>query len=210
LIYLLEANNSNNNISPKLIEKPPSDTWGKTILKNGCHSLSYLDLLSLETTFPNSDKATIKKKDPQFKVGWLHDEIINSFIRNVTEVYSKNCLYVCSTTAMSISHGNSFRRLWSNRKLCAVETILIPFNPSGSHWILVVLNKINKTITILDPLKNTLNLHQRSVKLAIKLGKSILKAKFDVDCPQFNWKKNIPCKLMVSIAVFLFATIVIR
>ena len=72
-----------------------------------------------------ADQIEIKKIDPLNKVGWLHDEKLNSFINNIT-MDQLNTLYICSTTAMSISHSHSFRRLRNDKKLGAVDKVLIP------------------------------------------------------------------------------------
>ena len=92
-------------IFPKTVSKPPLDVnLKKSLLKNGPHSLSYIDILSLESTMTTSDHHKVLKIDPQFKIGWLHDEIINSYLYCITRS-NENVLYVGTTVAISISHG---------------------------------------------------------------------------------------------------------
>ena len=50
-----------------------------TLLKNHCHSISFLDLLSLEVNLTKDDLRRIKQYDANFKIGWLHDEVINNY-----------------------------------------------------------------------------------------------------------------------------------
>ena len=49
-----------------------------TLLKNHCHSKSFLDLLSLEVDVTKVELRRIKQYDANFKIGWLHDEVIKS------------------------------------------------------------------------------------------------------------------------------------
>ena len=49
------------------------------LIKYGCHNLSCLSLKSLETHCSPSCISEIKKTDPFFRVGWLHDEIVDSY-----------------------------------------------------------------------------------------------------------------------------------
>ena len=81
-----------------------------TLLKNRCHSISFLDLLSLEVNLTKDDLKRIKQCDANFKIGWLHDEVINSYFSVICKFQEK--VLCCGTTeALLISHGKSFRRL---------------------------------------------------------------------------------------------------
>ena len=82
--------------------------------KNGNHTITYLDLLSLERTITASELATIKKYDKNFKTGWLHDEIVNSFFYQLTN-RNEELLYCDSTAALVISEGKSFSKLWKDQ-----------------------------------------------------------------------------------------------
>ena len=52
------------------------------ILKNDCHTLTVLDIASLEVTHSKDQLDQIKKVDRLFKTGWHHDEVINSFLNH--------------------------------------------------------------------------------------------------------------------------------
>ena len=84
------------------------------LLKNGNHTITYLDLLSLERTITASELAKIKKYDKNFKTGWLHDEIVNSFFYQLTN-RNEELLYCDSTAALVISEGKPFRKLWKDQ-----------------------------------------------------------------------------------------------
>ena len=62
------------------------------LLKNGCHSLTLLDMASLEVSHSKEQLAKIKKVDRLFKTGWLHDEVINSFFLSLERQFD-NILY---------------------------------------------------------------------------------------------------------------------
>ena len=85
-----------------------------TLLKNHCHSISFLDLLSLEVDVTKVELRRIKQYDANFKIGWLHDEVINSYFSVVCKTQEK-VLYCGTTEALLISHGKSFRRLCKNQ-----------------------------------------------------------------------------------------------
>ena len=89
-------------------------------------------------------------------------------------------MYVDSTTARSISRGSSFRRLWNGQNIQFAEKILVPFNPSGFHWILLVLDIKERSVTVLDPMVKNLKGNEVPVKSAIEVARSIFNKKFDV------------------------------
>ena len=55
----------------------------KPILENGFHSITYLDLVSLEVSHSQHQLSNIRLIDPKFHPGWLHDEVVNSFLFQV-------------------------------------------------------------------------------------------------------------------------------
>ena len=93
----------------------------------------------------------IKSYDKLFKPGWLHDEIINSFLFNLTEEHTE-VLFCGSTEPMLIHHGKSFRKMWKNEDLSLKLLVLIPFNPTNSHWKLISINLNKATVSVLDPM----------------------------------------------------------
>ena len=52
----------------------------KPVLKNGFHSITYLDLVSLEVSYNQHQLSKITLIDPKFHPGWLHDGVVNSFL----------------------------------------------------------------------------------------------------------------------------------
>ena len=49
-------------------------------------------------------------------------------------------LYCGSTGAMIIANNKHFSRLWFNQNLEIIERVIIPFNPTNSDWILLLLD----------------------------------------------------------------------
>ena len=62
------------------ITKSLNDPLQKPISKNGFHSITYLDLVSLEVSHSQHQLSNIRLIDPKFHPGWLHDEVANSFL----------------------------------------------------------------------------------------------------------------------------------
>ena len=67
----------------------------KCILKNGPHSVSLLQLKSLEPSLSRSELALLRIHDKQFQCGWLYDEIINSYLWCLCKQHP-NCIYASS------------------------------------------------------------------------------------------------------------------
>ena len=100
----------------------------------------------------SSDKiATLKKIDNSFKPRWLQDEIIGSYLFNLVRQHDQ-VKYCGSIEALALSHCRSNNLLWDSDDLTNIRYTFVPYNPSGRHCILIVLDvKLNK-IPIFDPL----------------------------------------------------------
>ena len=59
--------------------------------------------------------------------------------------------------------------------------VLIPFNPTNSHWILIVINIERKTIAVLDPLVTDTVWTGTSTCKGFQVGMDIMKLKFNID-----------------------------
>ena len=159
------------------------------LLKNGSHIITYLDLLSLERTITASELTKIKKYDRNFKTGWLHDEIINSFFYQLAN-RNEELLYCDSNTALVISEGKSFRKLWKAQDISKKSIIIIPFNPNNCHWILVVVSIKERIIAVMDPLVKNTVLADASVRKGVAVGLEIMRLKFNVQAQDMT-KINI-------------------
>lgn len=84
-----------------------------TLLKNHCLSISFLDLL---LTLTKDDLRRIRQYDANIKIGWLHDEVKNSYFSVIWKTQEK-VLYRGTTEALLISHVKSFRRFWKNQSI---------------------------------------------------------------------------------------------
>ena len=124
----------------------------EVLLRNGCHSITYLDLISLEVSHNQSQLAKIWKDDVNFRFGWLHDEIINSYLFQI-QLQFRHVIYCGSIEALLIYNGKSFRKMWKGKNLSEKQILFIPFNLSNRHWTLLFVNLKAKTLYILDPLK---------------------------------------------------------
>ena len=116
-----------------------------------CHALCLIDLISLETNFSDSDIYRIRCSFTSFKKGWLHDEVINSYMYMLTQENASN-LYCCSTEGMIIASNKDFSTLWFDQNLENIENAIITFNSTNSHCILLLLDINNYELSILYPL----------------------------------------------------------
>ena len=98
------------NVLPFLTTKPPNACLSEIDLQNGCYTVTFLVLMLLEVCHTYAQMKDIKSYDKLFKPGWLHDEIINSFLFNLTKEHTE-VLFCASTEAMLIHHGKSFREI---------------------------------------------------------------------------------------------------
>ena len=79
------------------------------ILLSSCHGLSPLDIKSLDTV-NNNKKNQFQRHYKSYRVGWLHDEVINSFMFCLAKDFT-GAIYCASSEALLIALGNSFGRL---------------------------------------------------------------------------------------------------
>ena len=174
----------NYTITSNIITQLPSIRFSTSLLRNGRHSLTYLDLLSLESARSRSQLEKIWKYDRRFRTGWLHNEIINSFLYMLTKK-NRSTLYCGSAAALVVAGKKSFRKLWKNEDLFSKSFIFISFNPNKCHWILVVVNISERAIWFLDPLATDTHRTYTSVERGYRIGLSLMQMKFgltDVKC----------------------------
>ncbi|XP_078489944.1 uncharacterized protein LOC144746767 [Ciona intestinalis] len=141
---------TNEKILPcKVVQKSITDK----ALQHGPYSVTYLQLLSLELELMPEQIQKIQVYDKQFRVGWLYDEIINSFLSCLCRD-NEHVMYADSAVAQMMERGNSsLRRLWTNVNLSKKKLIFIPWNPNGCHWVLLAVDIKNRQLLYLDPLE---------------------------------------------------------
>ena len=77
VINTIQETKLNYMITSKIITQLPPIPFSTPLLRNGCYSFIYLDLLSLESIHAVSQLEKIWKYNRTFRTGWLCDEIIN-------------------------------------------------------------------------------------------------------------------------------------
>ena len=193
-------------IIPRL---PFFDDISATLLKKHCHSISFLDLLSLEVNLTKDELRRVirtvrEQYDTNFKIGWLHDEVIN-FYFSVIYITQGKVLYCGTTEALIILHGKSFRRLWKNESIQKDSVIIIPFKSTGYHWIFIQIDLRNRRYCIIDPLTDDIDERSKTCVKALFVIKYILQNKFGLELKSFNLEKidhplrnhSISCGFMV-------------
>ena len=167
-------------MTSRIVNQYPAIVLSSPLLKNGFHTITYLDLLSLGTAHTTSQLANIREYDKHFKTGLLHDEVINSFLHVLTS--NRTEFLLCeSSAALVISEGKSFRKLWKDEELSSKSCVFIPFNPNNCHWLLVVLKIHRKEISVLDPLVADTNWSDKSIQESYRVGSIIMETKFGIN-----------------------------
>ena len=65
--------------------------------------------------------------------------------------------------------------LWKDQQLFNKELVFVLYNPSGVHWLLIVLNLLHCTIMLLEPV---LENNYSDIELVKETGVKLLKNKF--------------------------------
>ncbi|XP_046860630.1 uncharacterized protein LOC124453825 isoform X2 [Xenia sp. Carnegie-2017] len=84
--------------------------------------------------------------------GWLSDTVINAFLWKLSCEYP-GVLPAESYVCQLVQRGSSTCRLWADQNFMAIDTIIFPFNMSGSHWTLLVIDKQKEMVYYLDPME---------------------------------------------------------
>ena len=154
-----------------------STSLTEKLLQNDCFQLCLLDIISLELDVTQEELKKYKSLFSSFAIGWLHDEIINSFILDLAR-HHKHIIQVGSSEALLISHNKSFRKLWKDIDLTQKKLVVIPFNPNDIHWVLIIIDIGNKKVILLDPTNSKINKDDDLCERAFNVGKRILSLKF--------------------------------
>ena len=120
----------------------------------------------------------VRRQSEGFKKGWLQDEVIGSYL-NLLESLHPTVRYCEPVVVHAIMKDRSVKLYWAKQNLGNVETVLIPCNPSGFHWILLVLYVKKEEMMVIDPMQE----HSMD-QSCLKIGKEIFSRKFRVHNPK--------------------------
>ena len=67
--------------------------------------------------------------------------------------------------------------LWKDQQLFNKELVFVLYNPSGVHWLLIVVNLLHGTIMLLEPV---LENNYSDIELVKETGVKLLKNKFSL------------------------------
>ena len=148
----------------------------ETMLKNGPHSVSLLQLKSLEPFLPRGTEILLLSICESFSPGWLFDEIINSFFWCLQNRYH-NVMYASSTSMLALQKQSPSRLLWKDIDISTKKYIFAPWNPTNDHWTLVVVDIQQQKIIYLDPLQ-MVEVNSTYLKLLATFMPQILFRKF--------------------------------
>ena len=135
---------------------------------------SIFRFMSLEVCHKYAQIKDIKPYDKLFKPGRLHNEVINSFLFNLTKKHTV-VLFLWFYWGYIDHHGKSLRNMWKNEDLTKKYLVLIPFNPTNSHWKLICINLSEATVSVLDPMVRPCQDQD-----ALDVARTILQKKFGI------------------------------
>ena len=135
--------------------------------------------MTLENNIPSDISFNLKKSTLGFQKGWLQDEVIGSFLHCLEKRYP-SMKYLGPTEALALSCSKSLQLLWRDVDTKVIEQVLIPFNPTNSHWILIHLKVITKEVTVLDPLYCNIMPNNLSHNKSIAVAKDLFRLKFNI------------------------------
>ena len=107
-------------------------------------------------------------------MGWLHDDIVDSYLF-LLELKFSHVLYCRSVEARAVAAGKSMKFLWKKQQVFNKELVFVPYNPSGVHWLLILLKVLQVTIMLLNPM---LENNTSDIELVKEIGIKLLKNKF--------------------------------
>ncbi|XP_076810703.1 uncharacterized protein LOC143453306 [Clavelina lepadiformis] len=166
----------NTRIVPNIIElNQPSQTALR--LKNGPHSLSLLQILSLEPNLSLEETCFAQSLDPTFCKGCLNEEVINSYLWWLSNCDNK-ILYACSSSVNLMQNFQRTKQLWEGKSFRDKKYVFIPWNPDGLHWILLAVDVVKSALLYLDPLRMDLEESKEHVVTARNFVSRILLDKF--------------------------------
>ena len=186
-----KSNSKSSTLTKSRVFTPDVDSttpMRETLLRNGPNNLSILTLKSLEPFLPEYVKELLCETDRPFRTGWLYDEIIDSFLWNLAR--QNDHILLCPsliTKSMSSKSSASIRGLWKNQDFSNVRYIFGPWNPSGSHWVLIVADLVQQEIIYLDPISNSCN--SSDSKKAFQMFSWIVHCKLSVDYGLFKFSR---------------------
>jgi len=174
----------------------------KCILNNGPHSLSLIQIKSLEPLLSRNELAILKVHDPDFNTGWLYDAIIDSFLWCLCEQIP-NCLYASSAIAQILENGSSIHRLWKDVSFCNKKWLFMPWNPTRVHWILIAVDLVQQKMIFLDPKENSNAEHGFFIELGKELINNLLRNKFGFAVSSVESPNKILQQDFMSCGVFV-------
>ena len=174
------SNKRRANLSPCLSScKNPQEP----ILKNGSHCLSLIDLKSLERELKVKEKRIVVNVCKDFREGFLHEEVVNSYLTVLCEE-DQSCVYVPVSTLRSMAKGIEFNEeMWLTREqLQKRRYIFLPWMPDDSQpMVLLIVDIEYKRLVYLNPLHQIVVEKNLEVEKAREFVEILIKPRFSFE-----------------------------
>ena len=129
--------------------------YNEEIIKNGPHCVSLLQVKGLEPSLDTKEKTLVYQVDKDFKIGVLHEEIVNSYLWCLCRRDS-SLLYVPSYLLGILQQDEGVSDLWRDEPtLDNKRYIFMSWNPIGTDAvILLVVDVRRSSLYFMHPFEN--------------------------------------------------------
>ena len=148
-----------------------------SLIKFGCIYITYLSILLLTVIFTSNEYENIRKTDKGFRPGWLQDKVIAVYFHCLWQ-RNKNFEFIDVSEALAAGMFGSIRSLLSDMNLGDIDYVYLPYNNSGTHWILAVVDVRASAVIILDPISINYQPSNKWHKEAVFIASEILNKRF--------------------------------
>ena len=155
------------------------DTTGNKVLNRATTNFN-------EVTVESYDMATLGPRK------WVNDAIIDSYGAMI-EKRDDSVLYITYQQMLKLGQKKAMKTLAEKVDLLQYRLVLFPVNKGNEHWLLVVLNKDNKSLDIYDSLTKDNTKPVEAIKLLMVLSHKIHRPETTLDIT--NWTTKLMSSL---------------
>ncbi|CAH0393366.1 unnamed protein product [Bemisia tabaci] len=160
------------------------ESLDQTVFVESPFTVKLYHMKSIDSNLSSDDFVKLKLKDPGFKIGWLYDCIIYSYLVRISKaMHEVKIIDPCISQVIGCPNSDILK----NENILDYEKVLIPGNPTGVHWVLLAVHPKDMVIEFYNPASNRLEncYHQFIAHWAKALAKNT-KSKVS------QWKVCVP------------------
>lgn len=125
---------------------------GSPVLTIGPINCRLLDLKTLDSELSDEELDRMKMVTDKFQRGWLSSRAIDGYLFSLREKYPKMAVLPWES-ACHLKAGSSLDKvdLWQGQNITDVDYIVGPWNATGHHWTIFVVDMRQKKVLYMDP-----------------------------------------------------------